>query len=382
MKIAFFTNYLNHHQKPIADVLNAIEGVEYFFICTTGVPEFRKKLGYQEMAADYVLDVTISEENRKKALELARTVDVAIFGGGKVYEFAIERLKLKKLTFEASERRFKKGYINLLSPNLMKHQWMYYRYGKNAPFYMLCCSAYTANDFYFMRSFINRCYKWAYFTRVIDIDIDDILAKKQQNRCKIMWCSRFIAWKHPEMCIDLAKRLRTSGYDVEINMYGNGPLLEKYLKIVEAENLKGYINILGSRKNDEILEAMRQHNIFLFTSDQNEGWGAVANEAMSNGCTLVGSDKIGAVPFLVNDKVNGRIFKSEDSTSLYNVVKNLISDRVGCENLARNAYRDMRSIWNPDNAAKSLLLLLENLKNGQETSIADGPCSKAKPFKF
>lgn len=381
MKIAYFSNYFNHHQKPVAEAMNAIEGVEYIFVCTTGVPEFRKKLGYQEMTADYVLDVTLSNENRQKAVELARTADVAIFGGGKVRNFAIERLKLKKLSFDTSERRFKRGYINMFSLNLLKHQWMYWCYGRKAPFYMLSCSAYTANDFNFLGSFIGKCYKWAYFTRVNKLVIEDVLAAKRQPRCRIMWCSRFIGWKHPEMCIELAKRLKTDGANFEINMYGNGPLIEQYQQKVLHEALSDYVHIMGNRKNDEILAAMQQHNIFLFTSDQNEGWGAVANEAMSNGCALIGSDKIGAVPFLVKDGANGRIFKSKDADSLYSAVKSLVVDRNLCEQLAREAYLNMREIWSPENAAKSLLTLINDLQNGKDTSIMEGPCSKAGPYK-
>lgn len=379
MKIAYFSNYFNHHQRPMAEAMNAMEGVEYIFVSTTGVPEFRKKLGYQEMTADYVLDVTLSEDNRLKALELARTADVAIYGGGEAFDYIKERLQLKKLTFETSERRFKRGYINMLSPNLMKHLWMYWRYGHKAPYYMLSCSAYTANDFNFLGAFIGRCYKWAYFTKVNKLAIDDVLAAKHQSRCKIMWCSRFIDWKHPEMCIELAKRLKADGADFEINMYGNGPLLEQYPQLVQQEGLMDHVYIMGNRNNEEILAAMQQHNIFLFTSDQNEGWGAVANEAMSNGCALVGSDKIGAVPFLVKDKVNGRIFKSKNVKSLYGAVKDLVVDRALCEHLAREAYRNMRDIWSPENAAQSLLALINNLQNGKDTSIKEGPCSKAEP---
>ena len=381
MIIAYFSNYFNHHQRPIAEALNAIEGVEYYFIATTGVPSFRKQLGYQEMTANYVLDVTLSDENMRKAMVLARTADVSIFGGGRVWKFAVERLKLRKLTFGTSERRFKRGYLNLFSPNLLKHQWIYWRYGCKAPFYMLSCSAYTANDFNFLGSFIGKCYKWAYFTKVNELAIEDILVLKRHTRCKMMWCSRFIDWKHPELCVYLAKKLKHDGVDFEINMYGNGPLLEQCKKLIEKHSLSDSVHIMGNRSNDEILVAMQKHNIFLFTSDQNEGWGAVANEAMSNGCVLVGADKIGAIPFLVKDNENGRIFKSKNLNSLYLTVKELIADRTRCESLARAAYYTMREVWSPENAATCLLELIDNLQNGKATSILEGPCSKAEPYK-
>lgn len=381
MKIAYFSNYFNHHQKPFADAMNAIPGVEYIFVCTTGIPEFRKKLGYQEMTAPYVLDATLSNENKQKAIELALNADVAIFGGGKAVDYIPMRLKTGKLTFNTSERRLKRGLINAFSPNFIKHLMIYFRYGRITPYYMLSCSAFTANDFNLFGAFVDRCYKWAYFTKVQEIDIESVLARKRQKVCRIMWCSRFIDWKHPELCIELAKRLKIDGHDFEINMYGNGPQLEKYQTLVVNEGLKGYVNILGNRNNDEILAAMQEHNIFLFTSDQNEGWGAVANEAMSNGCTIVGSDKIGAIPFLVKDDTNGKIFKSMDANSLYRAVKDLINDRDQCENLAKNAYISMRDTWCPENAARNLFALIDHLVNQKNYTIIDGPCSKAEPMK-
>ena len=380
MKIAYFSNYFNHHQKPFADAMNSLDGVDYTFVCTTGVPDFRKKLGYLEMTAPYVLDATLSNENKQKAIELALNADVAIFGGGKAVDYIPMRLKTGKLTFNTSERRLKRGLINAFSPNFIKHLMIYFRYGRMTPYYMLSCSAFTANDFNLFGAFVDRCYKWAYFTKVQEIDIESVLARKRQKVCRIMWCSRFIGWKHPELCLDLAKKLRSDRLDFEINMFGNGPLLDRYIQLVQQESLTDCIHIMGNRKNDEILVAMQEHNAFLFTSDQNEGWGAVANEAMSNGCTLVGSDKIGAVPFLVMDGINGRIFASENADSLYNVVKGLIMDRASCEELSRRAFHDMKNVC--DNAAKCLMVLIENLQNGEDTSFTEGPCSKAEPYKL
>ena len=122
---------------------------------------------------------------------------------------------------------------------------------------------------------------------------------------------------------------------------------------------------------------MRQHDIFLFTSDRNEGWGAVANEAMSNGCTLVASDAIGAVPYVVQDGVNGLIFENNNLDSLYEKVKFLMENPQSRIMMAKQAYISMSEVWSPQNAAKNLLQLIDDLQNGKETSIENGPCSKA-----
>ena len=183
MKIAFFSNYLNHHQLPLAEAFNDMEGIEYTFVSVIPVPEFRKELGYKEIDAPFLLDVTKSEKNRNKAMALALDADVAIFSTSRMNEYIIPRLQSGKLTFEYSERWLKKDYkVNLLSQNLWKHQLMYYRYGRRANLYMLCASAYAANDYYFLNSYKNRCFKWAYFTSVKPIDIDSVLERKRSRK--------------------------------------------------------------------------------------------------------------------------------------------------------------------------------------------------------
>lgn len=120
--------------------------------------------------------------------------------------------------------------------------------------------------------------------------------------------------------------------------------------------------------------------MFLFTSDRNEGWGAVLNEAMSNGCAVVASDKIGSVPFLVKDRVNGLVFKSEDLDSLTSHVRELLDAPTVCEDYARAAYRTMREEWSPRNAAERLIDLIGAIMAGRlsEYEKSDGPCSWAR----
>ena len=125
---------------------------------------------------------------------------------------------------------------------------------------------------------------------------------------------------------------------------------------------------------------MREHEIFLFTSDKNEGWGAVLNESMSNGCAVVASNLIGSVPYLIEDGENGMIFQSEDIDELEYKVLELIHDKKRRVQMARNAIFTMRNIWSPANAAKQFMELVEALLTNNDKLIPQtGPCSKAYP---
>ena len=317
-------------------------------------------------------------------MRLALTSDVVIFlGTPLVYEYIIPRLKQNKLSFEYSERWFKRLYkLNLLSPRLWRYLFFYYKYGESSNLYMLSAGAYVPNDVNFLRAYKNRCFKWAYFTKVSTLCIDDIIKKKRNKKIQIMWCSRFITWKHPELMIKLAQKLLAENYQFDINMYGNGPLIEEIKREIYSTGISHCVHIMGSAPNEEILRCLQMHHMLLFTSDQNEGWGAIANEAMSNGCTLIGSNKIGAVPYLVKDGLNGLIFKSCNINSLYIKVKSLIDNQSLRESLALRAYHDMSQTWSPECATQRFLKLVEVINNGVVTPFNEGPCSYAEPTNY
>lgn len=400
MTIAYFSNFLNHHQKSVADELASTEGIEYTFVETVPMYDWLKKGGYSDYSNEsYVLRAWENTENKQKAVELAKTVDVALFGGPDVLYLEIIRARCcDKLSFEVSERWLKKGWINILSPRLLKSIWNYHVLFKKKNFYKLCASAFCVNDQYKLSSFRNRCYKWGYFTKVdTNLDVESNLINRPISKVvSIMWCSRFLKWKHPELPILMAKKLKDKGFCFILNMYGSGIKLEAAKKLVRKLDIEDVVSFKGIMPNDEILKAMRQHEIFLFTSDQNEGWGAVANEAMSNGCVLIASNLIGSVPFLVEDGETGFSFKSAGKNSgfvgdllkvdeialnsLTNKVEMLLINPRERKRIAINGYRRIRDVWSPENATRNLLTLIKDLHDGRETSISEGPCSKAYPI--
>lgn len=380
MNIAFYTNFINHHQVLLADELYLLSGGQYRFVETMPMFDWLKSGGYDDFSSrPYVLQAWKDDASKKKAEELCVNADVAIFGADSL-DYQIMRAKTGKLSFEVSERWLKKGILNLLSPRLLRNMWYYHTLFRKKPVYKLCSSAYAAGDQYKMFSYKDRCYKWGYFTRVDDYDIEASLDNRQATEFRLMWCARFLKWKHPEMAIRLAARLKAKGYTFTLDMYGSGVELERMQLLARQLDVTDVVRFCGNLPNDQILEQMRCHDIFLFTSDRNEGWGAVANEAMSNGCVLVASDAVGSVPFLVKDGENGCVFKSCDLDSLMNKVEYLLNNRTEIRRLAVNGYLTMKTVWSPENAARNLMTLIDDLRKGRDTSVADGPCSKALPL--
>jgi glycosyltransferase involved in cell wall biosynthesis len=325
-----------------------------------------------------------SEDMRLKSLQLAYDADVVIIGSAPE-EYVTERIKAGKLTFRYNERWFKSKPWYLSGPTAWINFYNNHIKFRNKPLYMLAASAYTANDVYAIGAYKNKVYKWGYFTAVpedfkVEASEQDVSTLGITPR--IMWCSRFLKLKHPELPVMLAAKLKKNGYRFALNMYGSGEELESTKTLARDWDVEDVVSFCGNFPNQEIQSAMRRHQIFLFTSDKNEGWGAVLNESMSNGCAVVASNRIGAAPFLIKDDENGLIFESESLDSLYSKVKLLLDDEELRKNISRNAYKTMSEMWSPKYAAQRFLQLVKALQGGGDTPFVDGPCSKAYPCKY
>lgn len=378
MKIVIYSVVLNQHQSPIADKLWEITHHEFAFVELTNLGD--TKGGTEDYSRrPYLIKSWESPEAQAKAMELARTAECCIFSGVDALPYQKERMKLGLLSFEMGERWLKRGIKSFASPRLWKWLMAYYLNGwRNKPLYKLCCSAFCAGDHYKMGTFNNKCYKWGYFTKV-DSDFEVEAREQGASTSKItplMWCARLLKLKHPELPVQLAARLKANGFNFVLDMYGSGEELESTKMLAQRLDVSDVVHFYGNLPNDQILEAMRNHSIFLFTSDKNEGWGAVLNESMSNGCVPVASDAIGSVPYLIRDNENGMIFNSESIESLYEKVVFLLKHPEERKKMSQRAFYTMREVWSPANAANNLIRLIDDLQREGETSIVEGPCSK------
>lgn len=380
MKVIFFSNYINHHQLPLAYAFNRIPGVNYIFVATTPFNEKRAQMGYRDENEryDFVLRAYENKRNESLAYQLAKEADIVIVGSAHD-SYMMERLKAGKVTFHTSERYFKKGLNIKTFPRYFASAMKHIRPYQNLPLYYLCSSAYTAKDVNTFTSFKNRCFKWAYFTEISENRKNALLEKKEQNKIPvILWAGRFLPWKHPDAAIRVAKRLREEGYDFQMNIVGGGEMEKQLKELSEESNLSENIQFLGFLPPETVRCYMEKSDIFLFTSDFNEGWGAVLNEAMSSGCASIASHACGSSPFLIRDGENGYLYQNDHEDQLFRRTALLLKDTLNRRKLGIQAYQDMCDVWNPRVASERLIKLYETINNGEEAFLyKDGPCSPA-----
>lgn len=376
--IVFASNFYNHHQSSFSEKMYQLTDGGYRFIETEQMDDERKSLGWGvNDYPEFVLRPSSGAEEQLYYQTLINDADTVILGSAPD-KLLIPRLKRRKLTFRYSERMFKvmcpKWQIPL---RIIKN---YFRFGRWDREYLLCAGAYTAADFKIVHTFAGKAYKWGYFPEAENYDLNELSSRKAANKMPVLlWVGRLIEWKHPEAAVSVAKRLKADNYDFELNIIGSGEMDEHLKAMIANEQLEDRVHVLGAMKPGQVREYMEQANIFLFTSDFQEGWGAVLNESMNSGCAVVASHAIGSVPFLIKDGENGLIYKSGDIDSLYKKVKYLLDEPGVWEALGHKAYETIISTWNADEAARRFMVLAEELNaHGSCDLFPDGPCSRAK----
>ena len=372
MQIVYLSNYFNHHQKPLSDSLYQILGDDYHFVSTTVLPEFRKSLGYEEPVSPYVL--RYNEDTKAMIDRMIIGADVVIYGEAPM-SIIKARILSGKLTLRDDESRYK-------NPNRYL-KWPVYTYNSLwlNKCYLLAASAYAPIDYMLSGMNPKKCFKWGYFTEIKRYsDIDSLMQNKslrKSGKINILWVGRLIALKHPEYVISVAKSLKRDGVNFCINVIGTGRLEDRLQAQILKENLGEYVSLLGSMPPEQVRAYMETADIFMFTSDRREGWGAVLNESMGCACAVVADGNIGSVPYLINSGVNGLIYKSNDVDDLVEKIKNLIQNPSMIEDMGRRAYATMSEMWNGKVAAKNLMELCSALLRGEPSPINDGPCSQA-----
>lgn len=378
MKITFVSNYINHHQIPLAEELYAALGEDYRFIQTEEMEEERVNMGWDSHTDNlpYLLKYYEKEQVCK---ELIADSDIVVFGGTDDESYITERLKAHKPVIRCSERLYKEGQWKAISPRGLRKKYLDHTRYRNQPVYLLCAGAYVPSDFHIVRAYPGKMFMWGYFPPFVEYDIDELMEKKKANKVpRILWSGRFIDWKHPMDAVILAESLKKEGIAFEMVMVGGGAQENLLKEKIAAKGLEDVIRMTGFLNPDDVRKEMEQADIFLFTSDYKEGWGAVLNEAMNSGCAVVANVAAGSTMYLIDHIKNGYIYPNGNVKHMIKRVKHLLDRPILRERMGRNAYETMERIWNPKIAAEKLLDICKKIMGDESVILPHfGPGGKA-----
>lgn len=365
MKLTFVSNYINHHQIPLSNELYRLLGADYTFIQTEPMEAERLQMGWQDESGKLPY-LRLFYEEPEYCEKLIMDSDAVVFGGTDEESYIKPRLAAGKLVFRNSERIYKSGQWKMITPRGLKRKYEDHTRYRKAAVYLLCAGGYVASDFHLVRAYPDKMFKWGYFPETKYLHKETLLEKHKEGAVSILWAGRFIDWKHPELPILLAERLKKKGHTFHLSMAGGGEMEEEIRRLIAEKNLEGEVTLCGYRKPSEVREMMEQAQIYLITSDYKEGWGAVLNEAMNSGCAVLASHAIGAAPFLLRHGENGLVFQSGDLDDLERKAERLIKNGTERRRLGDAAYETILRDWNAEKAAGRLVELVRKLLGGTE----------------
>lgn len=375
MHIVFVSNFLNHHQLAFCN--NLMKHCDKFhFVATEDI----SNIGYQTATeTDFVVH-WFKESETNFAEQLILVADVVIFGNcpNKLIDL---RMAENKLSFLFSERFFKKGIWRRFIPQTRKKVVDRIIKHKHNNVYILCASAYLALDLSLLGFPFNKCFKWGYFPDFKKHeDLDKIISSKEHN--SILWVARLIALKQPQAVISVAKKLKEDGHQFQLNVLGDGPLRAKLEKEIANNNLEKEVHLIGSVSPVDVRKYMEKAEIFFFTSNRKEGWGAVLNESMNSACAVVSNSIIGSTPFLINNGSNGLIYRNGQVDDLCKKIKYLLDNPQKRQEIQKNAYISIAEEWNVETATNRLINIIKDIiEKGDSSRYEHGPCSKAEVLK-
>lgn len=373
MRILYVVDIVNHHLMPLArQLLSAVGENEFRYATLRAQPDHeRMTKGWRFNEEEPWILRSEKETNRSEFERWWSEADVVVAGDRQSSQLA-ERVSRGKLTFYISERWWKPpvGMARLLHPRFARMAYRFCQLAKSPSFHFLPMGGYAASDMRRIASFQDRMWNWGYFTNVPDplprcVERDD--------RLRILWAGRMLSWKRVDTLLR-AFALLHQHTPADLTLIGDGPCREKLKQLVQKLGVGDHVSFLSGMPVTQVRQQMQNSHVYVLPSNGYEGWGAVVNEAMSEGCAIVASEAAGAAKTMLRHGENGFVFAPGDYKQLADLLFQLSADESLRHRLAAAGQKTIAECWSPAIAAERFLAVSDALlSNRPVPSYPQGP---------
>ena len=321
MKFCMYVNQVTPHLMPLAREVIGLVGVdEVRYVYDQGLESDRRDLGWSVEREPWVVD---KNSEGAMAREWVEGCDILLCERRDL-DLWERRAKRGKGLYYTSERWFKPlmfglpGWLRLLSPAYFKMARRAARlFDKYSNLIYLCNGFYAARDFIklsrFMRgsvfalftnprlnferrpfgrvvcdgSEISQVRMWSYFVAPSEESQNRGIASDAGKETKVLWVGRFLALKR----VDTIVRAALACPSVRLDLHGVGPEEANLRKLAGGCER---IRFCPPVPVGDVRRLMREHDVYVLSSNELEGWGAVVNEALEEGMSVVGTFEAGA----------------------------------------------------------------------------------------
>lgn len=193
---------------------------------------------------------------------------------------------------------------------------------------------------------------------------------------KIMMVGRMVEKKGFIYAIQAVQVLKKRGIKVELNLYGNGPLMQELKEKTESLGLSEQVLFHGYQPVETILEAHNNHSILLAPSvtakdGDMEGLPNTILEAMARGTPVVAS-RHAAIPEVITHQETGFLVEEKNLIELADTLENILTGAYDLESIRCKA----RKVVESDYSVNRMVTNVEKLYNevlGMELPDEESP---------
>ncbi|MBP2283025.1 glycosyltransferase involved in cell wall biosynthesis [Flavobacterium sp. CG_23.5] len=145
-----------------------------------------------------------------------------------------------------------------------------------------------------------------------------ILNKEVTTRIYFIFVGTLVLGKNPLYAIQLVEVLSKKGYEVHLDLYGEGierAILEKY---ISAHRLEKIVSLKGNQTSETIKSAYQKSHFVVLPSDS-EGWPKVVAEGMFWGCIPLATP-VSCVPFMLDYGKRGLLLQMDIEMDLKQIL--------------------------------------------------------------
>jgi len=375
MTVLQVNNIISPHQMPLANCLAALVGPDNFrYVATEPPMADRVTMGWNcQDIHSWVLQPSVKQADRLEFETWWNDADVVLCGE-RLIEKMSHRVRDRKLTFYMSERWWKPalGMARLLHPRFFLMTMKFRLLAKSLFFHYLPMGHYAESD---MRRIAPRnlhMWRWGYFP---ELPVSRSEITKRTEILKILYAGRMLPWKQVATLIrGFALLVKEHGKTAQLTLIGDGPTRIALQELTKELGIHDCVEFYNSVPMSEVWQLMEKSSVYVLPSNGYEGWGAVVNEAMSRGCTLLASDMVGSAKSIINHGENGLLFPSGDWQKLGQLLSKLYEDEPMRIRLAKAGQNTILECWSPQIAADRWLAVSQSLLTGESVPrYEEGP---------
>lgn len=158
--------------------------------------------------------------------------------------------------------------------------------------------------------------------RMEDVDVEE---------GRLVVLGRLMKRKGQDRVIRATRALVDDGYDVTLDVIGDGPMRSDLEELVLELDMGTSVKFHGFVDEDEKVRLLNRAHVFVFASNQ-EGFGIALLEAMAAGTPVV-AYRLPVYEEFFEDGVNGILVDGRDPSDLATAVKSLLDDPAAVETL-------------------------------------------------